>query len=118
VTRVNWKLVLARLVIVLILTQDRCTVCIKHTIGLKIILAALDGTSRRRGSCGITIPSIWRQCYCLCKIGWFAPNILSAQKSFWMHPMVLLGERLKWKLVSVRLEIVANLDARYVHGLH
>jgi hypothetical protein len=31
------------------------------------------------------------------------------QKSFWMHPMVLLGERLKWKLVSIRLEIVLIL---------
>ena len=30
---------------------------------------------------------------CRCKIGsWFAPNIPLAQKSFWMHPMVLLGE--------------------------
>jgi hypothetical protein len=30
--------------IVLILTQDSCTVCAKHTIGLEIILDAPDGT--------------------------------------------------------------------------
>ena len=32
--------------IVLILTQDRCTVCIKRTIGSEIILDAPDGTPR------------------------------------------------------------------------
>jgi hypothetical protein len=35
-----------RLEIVLILTQDRCTVCAKHTIGSKIILDVPDGTLR------------------------------------------------------------------------
>jgi len=30
--------------IVLILTQDRCTVCAEHTIGSKIVLDAPDGT--------------------------------------------------------------------------
>jgi hypothetical protein len=33
----------------LILTQDSCTVCGEHTIGLEIILDATDGTSRWRG---------------------------------------------------------------------
>ena len=32
--------------IVLILTQDRCTVCAKHTIGSEIILDIPDGTPR------------------------------------------------------------------------
>ena len=32
--------------IVLILMQDRCTVCVEHTIALEIILDALDGTPR------------------------------------------------------------------------
>ena len=32
--------------IVLILTQDRHTVCVKCTIGSEIILDALDGTNR------------------------------------------------------------------------
>ena len=42
--------------IVLILTQDRCTVCVEHTIGLDIILDTPNGTPRRRGSCGISFP--------------------------------------------------------------
>ena len=32
--------------IVLILTQDRCTVCVKRTKGSEIILDAPDGTPR------------------------------------------------------------------------
>ena len=34
--RLKWKLLLVRLEIVLILTQDRCAVCVKCTIGLEI----------------------------------------------------------------------------------
>ena len=45
-TWLKWKLVLVYLEIVLILTQDRYTVCAKHTIGLEIILEAPDGTPR------------------------------------------------------------------------
>jgi hypothetical protein len=39
-------LVSFNLEIVLILTQDMCTVCAKHTIGSEIILDTLDGTPR------------------------------------------------------------------------
>ena len=46
VTRLKCKLVSACLEIVLVLTQDRCTVCAKHTIGSEIILDAPDGTPR------------------------------------------------------------------------
>jgi hypothetical protein len=53
-------LVLVRLETVLVLVQDRCTVCTKHTIGKEIILDALDGTPRRRGSSGSTVRYIWR----------------------------------------------------------
>ena len=35
-----------RLEIVLILMQDRCTVCVEHTIGSEIILDAPDGAPR------------------------------------------------------------------------
>ena len=45
-TMLKWKLVSVRLEIVLILTQDRCMVCVEHTIGLEIILDAPDGTPR------------------------------------------------------------------------
>ena len=37
-----WNLVLDRLEIVLVLVQDRCTVCTEHTIGSEIILDAPD----------------------------------------------------------------------------
>jgi hypothetical protein len=46
VTWVVWNLVLVRLEIVLVLVQDRCTVCTDHTIGIEIVLDALDGTPR------------------------------------------------------------------------
>jgi hypothetical protein len=39
-------LVLFHVKIVLILSQDRCTVCNKYTIGLEIMLDAADGTPR------------------------------------------------------------------------
>jgi hypothetical protein len=45
-TRLKWKLVLVHLVIVLILTQDRCIVYVECTIGSEIILDAPDGTPR------------------------------------------------------------------------
>jgi hypothetical protein len=51
VMRIKWKIVLVRLEIVVILTQDRCMVCAERTIGLEIILDAPDGTRRCRGSC-------------------------------------------------------------------
>jgi hypothetical protein len=46
VTRIKWKLVPVCLEIVLILTQNRCTVCAKCIIGLEIIFDAPDGTPR------------------------------------------------------------------------
>jgi hypothetical protein len=41
-----WNLISVRLVTVLMLVQDRCTVCTKCTIGLEIVLDAPDGTPR------------------------------------------------------------------------
>jgi hypothetical protein len=46
VTRLELMLVSVHLEIVLILTQDRCIVCVERTIGLEIILDAPDGTPR------------------------------------------------------------------------
>ena len=43
-TKLNWKLVSVCLEIVLILTQDRCTVCAEHTIGSEIVLDAPNET--------------------------------------------------------------------------
>ena len=44
--RLKWKLDLVYLEIVLILTQDKCTVYAERTIGSEIILDASDGTPR------------------------------------------------------------------------
>jgi hypothetical protein len=46
VTRLKWKLVLVRLEIVLILTQDSCIVYADCSIGSEIILDTPDGTPR------------------------------------------------------------------------
>ena len=43
-TRIKWKLVLVRLETVLILMQDRCTVCAESSMGSENILDAPDGT--------------------------------------------------------------------------
>jgi hypothetical protein len=45
-TRHKWRLDSVYLEIVLILTQDGCTVCTKRTIGSEIILVTTDGTPR------------------------------------------------------------------------
>ena len=42
-TRLNWKPISVRVEIVLILTQDRCMVCVKPTIGSEINLDEPDG---------------------------------------------------------------------------
>jgi hypothetical protein len=42
VTRLKWKLDSVRLEIVLILTQDMCTIYGEHTTGLEIILDTPD----------------------------------------------------------------------------
>ena len=44
--RLKWKLILVLVNIVLILTQDRCTVSAEHTIGSEIVLDTPDGTPR------------------------------------------------------------------------
>jgi hypothetical protein len=45
-TRPKWKLISVCLEIVLILTQDRCTVCAEHTIGLEIVWDAPNRNPR------------------------------------------------------------------------
>ena len=81
--------------------QDRCMVCARCTIGLQIVLDAPDATPRSRGSCGISLLSVWTQCWCRCKIGaWFALDVPWAHKSFWTHSMVPLGD-------------VAQVEARF-----
>jgi hypothetical protein len=40
------NLVLVHLETVLVLVQDRCSVCTEHTIGIEVVLDTLDGTPR------------------------------------------------------------------------
>jgi hypothetical protein len=47
----------------------------------------------------------------------FAPNIPKAQKSFWTHPMVLLGDEAQMQARFVSFGDNVILDARKVHGL-
>jgi hypothetical protein len=58
--RLKWKLSSVRLEIVLLLMQDRCIVCVEHTVGLEIVLEAPNGTPRCCGSCGISFPYVLR----------------------------------------------------------
>jgi hypothetical protein len=44
VTWVVWNLILVCLETVLVSVQDRSTVCTEQTIGIEIVLDALDGT--------------------------------------------------------------------------
>ena len=89
--RLKWKLVSVRLEIVLILTPDRCTVCVERTIGSEIVLDAPDGTPRSRWSCGISlhleIVLILTQDRCtVCVEQAIGSEIV------WTHPMELLGD--------------------------
>ena len=47
----------------------------------------------------------------------FAPNVPLAQKSFWTHPFVLLGDEAQVKACFVPFGDGANLDATWVCGL-
>jgi hypothetical protein len=60
VTRLKWMLDSVCLDKVLILTQDRCTVCAERTTGSEIILDAPNGTPRRQGSSGSSIQTVQR----------------------------------------------------------
>jgi hypothetical protein len=41
---VKWKLVLVSFEIVLMVIQDRCTVCAEHVVVMEIVLGVSDGT--------------------------------------------------------------------------
>jgi hypothetical protein len=60
VTWVMWNLVSVRLEMLLVLMQDRCTVCAKCTICTEIILDAPDGSPRLQRSNGSSFQSVWR----------------------------------------------------------
>jgi hypothetical protein len=44
------------------LMHDWCTVCVERTVGSEIVLEALDGSPRLRGSGGTLFRSVLKQC--------------------------------------------------------
>ena len=82
-------------------------------MGMEIILGTTDGTPRCRESCGSSFRSIWRLCSSHRKItAWFAPKVPQEWKSFWAHPMVLLGDVGQVEACFGPLGDSVNLDAR------
>ena len=92
-TWVMWYLVSVRLETMIVSVQDWSTICAKCSTGSAIVLDAPDGTHRWRGSCGISLLSVWR------------PVLVSVQdrcmvcveraigsEIIWTHPMELLGD--------------------------
>ena len=98
--RLKWNLILVHLDIVLVLVQDWCTVCAKRTIGSEIILDTPDGTPTGRGSSVCFLVLLMIVLILMQDRALFASNIPLAQKSFWTHPMELLGD-------------VGHLDSRF-----
>jgi hypothetical protein len=59
-----WKLDSVHLDIMLILTQERCMICVEHTTGSENFLDAPDGTPRSLGHVESHFGLFWRQCWC------------------------------------------------------
>jgi hypothetical protein len=79
-----WNHVLVHLETLLVCVQNRYTVCAKRIIGSEIVLGAPDR----------------------CTV--YTKRTI-AQKSFWAHPMALLGYETQLEARSVPLEIVLIL---------
>ena len=75
--------------ILLILTQDRCTVCVDVPLAQKSFWTHL---MELLGDVGHVESHFFRFGDSVSVGAQFAPNIPLAQKSFWTHPMVLLGD--------------------------
>jgi hypothetical protein len=91
VTRLKWKLNSVCLGIVLILNQDRCTVCAERTIGRKNHFGCTQWNSLAT---------------------WVMWNLISVHLDIWMHPMVLLGDEAQVNAHFIPFGDSANLDAR------
>jgi hypothetical protein len=92
VTWIKHKLISIRLEIVLISVQDRCMVCDKSTTGMEIALGTPDST--RGNICKwklvlvrLEIELVLVQDRCTVCV-----ERTIVLKSFWSHPMVLLGD--------------------------
>ena len=116
--RLKWKLGSVCLEIVLILMQDRCTVCMGHTICLKSIWMHLMELLDEFVVWNVAL-SVWRQYQFRCKIGAeFMPNAPQPKKPFWAHLLVLLDEEAQVEAWFDLFGDSTNLDAIQVHNLH
>jgi hypothetical protein len=87
--------------------------CAERTIGLEIIFDAPNETPRRRGSWEYRFGLFGDGVSVKVKIGaQFAPHVPYAQKSFWTHPMVLLGDEAQVEAHFSLFGDSANLDVR------
>ena len=89
---VEWKLVLVHIKIVLVTAKDRCPVCAKCTSGMEIALGTPEWYTKvmyvkwKLVSVCFEIVLVLAQDRCT-----VAPNVPRARKSFWAHPIILLG---------------------------
>jgi hypothetical protein len=118
--RLKWKLVLIRLEIVLILTQDKGTICTKRTIGSKIILDVPNWytlVTRLKWKLilvHLEILLILMQDRCI-----VYAECTKAWKTFWTHSMELLGDVALVESHSVHLEtvLVSELGAQFAPNI-
>jgi hypothetical protein len=99
-----------RLEIVLILTQDRCTVCTEHTIGSQIVWDAPDGLVSDMGRVESRFTPFGDS------VSVSARQVHGLHRTYHRHRNRFVRTRwfclvtwLKWKLSSVHLEIVLLL---------
>jgi hypothetical protein len=97
------NIVLVRLEMELASVENRCTVCVKRTIGSEIILdtpMVLRGDEAQvEARFGPSVDSA-------------NPNVPQARKSFLTHPMVLLGEvgHVETSVGRLEMELVSEQD--------
>jgi hypothetical protein len=100
--------------IVLILTQDRSTICAKRTTCSEIILVELLGDVGHVESRfvlfrdSVSVSARYDTVCAKCTIG---------SKSFWMPMMILLGDEAQVEAPFSPFGDSANLDARWMDGL-
>jgi Fe-S-cluster-containing dehydrogenase component len=109
---VKWKLISAHLKIVLILTQDSCMVCTECAIDSEIVLGVPDGTPRSHGSSGSLFWFIWRLLILAQDRCMVCADCARAWKSFWPHPMELVGNVGQMEAHFSLFGDNVNLDAR------
>jgi hypothetical protein len=119
VIRLKWKLDSVRMEIVLILVQDRYTVCDERTTSSEIILDTPKNSLQTwimwnlvlvRLEILLVSVSVQERCTVCAKHSLGLEIVLT-------HPMVLLGDEAQVEARFFPFGDSANLDARYVHGL-